>query len=74
MTHEEAVNILYSRKWDSLPEGFYLSNVVDWYDAKCKIPLIHIPEVARIIGVKPSEIDPFFKGKDNILIDWRGER
>lgn len=53
-------------------KGFSVFECESWVE-KERIPLAHIPEIAEIIGVKPSEIDEFFIGKDHITIDWESK-
>lgn len=73
MTHREAIEIFYSKMAVFHPDMPRLSKKLhEWVGVvdKSFIPLIHIPEIAKIIGVKPSEIDPYFIGKDDLTIQW----
>lgn len=71
MTYNEIANRLYNAlywtEWKA--RGFDAKDVNRWH-LQQRIPLIHIPEVARIIGCKPSDIDDYFIGKDELTIDW----
>lgn len=73
MTHEQAIDQLAAICAHTPLEVIGMSSPLLYWFAIAEaetIPLIHIPEVARIIGVKPSEIDPYFIGKDDLTIDW----
>lgn len=77
MTHEDEVSRRHKEvalRYRALTNDLEGWMIADEWVKKSQIPLIQIPEVARIIGVKPSEIDPYFEGKNHIVIDWRGER
>lgn len=75
MTFKEVVNRLYNAlywtEWKAA--GFDYKAVHKW-QLKQRVPLIHIPEVAQMIGCKPSDIDDYFIGKDHITIDWSKEK
>ena len=74
MTFREVMERLYCNPMEFADsKGFDVADYNKWIDAQ-RIPLIHIPEVARIIGCKPSDIDDYFVGKDHIIIDWSSEK
>ena len=72
MTHLEALRELCFIP-ASIDDGDFIGFTIDDLDKwakKGRIPLIHIPEIAGWVGVKPSDIDDYFIGKDHIEIDW----
>lgn len=72
MTHREALQELFcipAPIQDSDFKGFKIADVNKWIEQGW-IPMAHIPEVAGWIGCKPSDIDDYFIGKDELTIDW----